>query len=93
MVSAPNISGTSVKIVVPPLEINKSEKPPTVGLALIPDSPSEPPHFIPMINSLASISSLLSWLTTSAKSAMMSRESLISSSCSWATKNLTRSVS
>ena len=58
-VSAPNISGTSVRIVVPPFEIRRSEKAPTVGLAVIPDNPSLPPHFMPMINSLAGIGSRL----------------------------------
>ena len=47
MVSAPNISGTSVRIVVPPREISKSEKRPTSGLAVMPDRPSLPPHFMP----------------------------------------------
>jgi len=44
-------------MVVPPFEIRRSEKPPTVGFAVIPDNPSLPPHFIPMINSLAGIGS------------------------------------
>ena len=42
-----------MRIVVPPLDTSISEKRPTVGLAVIPDNPSEPPHFIPMISSLA----------------------------------------
>ena len=53
IVSAPNISGTSVRIVVPPLDTSISEKRPTVGLAVMPDNPSEPPHFIPIISSFA----------------------------------------
>ena len=39
-VSAPNISGTSVRIVVPPQAIRRSENPPTTGFAVMPDSPS-----------------------------------------------------
>ena len=57
-VSAPNISGTSVRMVVPPLLTSKSENAPTTGLAVIPDNPSDPPHFMPMTSSLASIFSL-----------------------------------
>ena len=49
MVSAPNISGTSVSTVVPPCAISQSEKSPTSGLAVIPEKPSEPPHFKPTL--------------------------------------------
>ena len=48
--AAPNISGTSVSTVVPPWATSRSEKHPTTGLAVIPDRPSEPPHFIPTIS-------------------------------------------
>ena len=47
MVSAPNISGTSVRTVVPPCETRKSEKTPRSGLAVMPEKPSEPPHLRP----------------------------------------------
>ena len=53
------ISGTSVRIVDPPIEISLSENAPTVGFAVIPDKPSEPPHFIPIISSDARIGSRL----------------------------------
>lgn len=39
--------------------IDRSENAPTVGFAVIPERPSEPPHFIPIINSEASIGSRL----------------------------------
>ena len=42
MVSAPNISGTSVNTAVPPCEIRKSENTPNKGLAVMPEKPSEP---------------------------------------------------
>ena len=61
MVSAPNISGTSVMMVVPPLEARMSEKAPTVGFAVMPDMPSDAPHFSPTTSSEASMSSLLSF--------------------------------
>ena len=57
--SAPNISGTSVRIVEPPMAMSRSEKAPTAGFAVMPDRPSEPPHFIPMTSSEAGISSRL----------------------------------
>ena len=41
-VSAPNISGTSVRIVVPPFPIRISENLPTSGFAVIPENPSLP---------------------------------------------------
>ena len=50
-VSAPNISGTSVNIVVPPWATRKSENFPTRGFAVIPESPSDPPHFRPILSS------------------------------------------
>ena len=59
MVSAPNISGTSVRMVVPPQDISLSEKRPTRGFAVMPDSPSLPPHFMPM----TSLSALTGWRT------------------------------
>ena len=58
MLSAPNISGTSVRTVEPPRAMSRSEKRPTVGLAVMPDRPSEPPHFMPTTSSEAGISSL-----------------------------------
>ena len=45
--SAPNISGTSVSTVEPPMPTSISENLPTTGFAVIPDRPSEPPHFMP----------------------------------------------
>ena len=50
--SAPNISGTSVSTVEPPRAQSMSEKRPMVGLAVTPDSPSDPPHFMPTTSSL-----------------------------------------
>jgi len=49
IVSAPNISGTSVSTVVPPCAISQSENSPTSGLAVMPEKPSEPPHFKPTL--------------------------------------------
>jgi hypothetical protein len=46
-VSAPNISGTSVKIAVPPAAVSLSATQPNSGLAVMPLKPSEPPHFKP----------------------------------------------
>ena len=57
MFSAPNISGTSVSTVEPPRAMSRSEKRPTVGLAVMPERPSEPPHFMPTTSSEAGISS------------------------------------
>ena len=57
--SAPNISGTSVSTVEPPREHSISLKRPIVGLAVMPDKPSEPPHFMPTTSSLAGIGSRL----------------------------------
>ena len=51
IVSAPNISGTSGSTLVPPCAIRKSENIPNNGLAVIPEKPSEPPHFRPTRNS------------------------------------------
>ena len=47
MVSAPNISGTSVSTLVPPCATSQSLNSPTSGLAVMPLKPSEPPHFRP----------------------------------------------
>ena len=57
--SAPNISGTSVRTVEPPRWPIMSEKRPMVGLAVMPDRPSEPPHFMPTTSSLTGIGSRL----------------------------------
>ena len=57
-VSAPNISGTSVKILVPPWRMSLSEIAPTSGFAVIPENPSEPPHLRPITSSEAGTSSL-----------------------------------
>ena len=62
MVSAPNISGTSVSTLVPPCATRKSENMPSSGLAVMPEKPSEPPHFKPTRNSLKGISSRWSWI-------------------------------
>ena len=59
MFSAPNISGTSVSTVEPPRATSLSEKRPTVGFAVMPESPSDPPHFMPTTSSEAGISSRL----------------------------------
>ena len=64
MVSAPNISGTSVRTVVPPWETIQSEKTPSNGLAVMPESPSEPPHLSPTRSSLTGTSSRTSFETT-----------------------------
>ena len=49
MVSAPNISGTSVSTVVPPsTSQSQSENSPSNGLAVMPENPSDPPHFNPI---------------------------------------------
>jgi len=45
-------------MVVPPLEISRSEKRPTKGFAVMPDSPSLPPHFMPMTSLLTLMGSL-----------------------------------
>ena len=65
MVSAPNISGTSVNTEIPPCAMRKSEKTPNKGLAVIPESPSEPPHFKPTFSSESGISTRTSFDTTS----------------------------
>ena len=54
MVSAPNISGTSVSSVVPPWRASRSDVQPSSGLAVMPDRPSLPPHLRPMTSSEAS---------------------------------------
>ena len=48
--SAPNISGTSVKTQLATYVISLSETEPTSGFAVMPDKPSEPPHFKPTIS-------------------------------------------
>ena len=88
-VSAPNISGTSVSIVLPPFEIRISENSPTIGFAVIPESPSEPPHFIPIISSLASISSLFSSAILFISSSISESPVSISSSTSCEIRNFT----
>ena len=55
--SAPNISGTSVSSTVPPAAAIRLAILPTSGFAVMPDSPSLPPHFIPRISSFAGIGS------------------------------------
>ena len=60
IVSAPNISGTSVSIEVPPCATIKSDSSPTNGLAVIPLKPSLPPHLRPTRSSLNGHAVLLS---------------------------------
>ena len=52
--SAPNISGTSVSTALPPSAITRSDSAPTTGLAVMPEYPSEPPHFRPITSLPAS---------------------------------------
>ena len=66
IVSAPNISGTSVRTVVPSWETIQSEKRPSRGFAVMPEKPSEPPHLRPTLSSETGISSLLSSAQASA---------------------------
>ena len=61
MVSAPNISGTSVRMDVPPWATSQSENSPTRGLAVMPLNPSLPPHFRPTRSLLTDTVSRLSW--------------------------------
>ena len=53
IVSAPNISGTSVSSVVPPWRASRSLVAPSSGFAVMPERPSLPPHLRPMTSSLA----------------------------------------
>ena len=93
MVSAPNISGTSVRIVVPFLPVRISEKAPTTGFAVMPESPSEPPHFNPTVSLDTLCFVLLSFLQLSASSSTSFMPSPTSSSASWHTRNFTLSSS
>ena len=92
-VSAPNISGTSVRMVVPPLLMSRSEKPPTVGFAVMPDRPSEPPHFMPITSSLQEMGSRFAFPAYSARERRRQTPSSISSSQSWAFRKRMRSGS
>ena len=76
--TAPNISGTSVKIAVPPLSTSRSAKRPSSGLAVIPDKPSLPPHLSPTTRSCADSALLRSPFARSASSP----NRVIPSSCS-----------
>ena len=49
--SAPQSSGNSLRTLAPPEAHSKSERRPTTGLALMPEKPSLPPHFTPMVRS------------------------------------------
>ena len=91
--SAPNISGTSVRTVEPPRWPSISEKRPMVGLAVMPDRPSEPPHFMPTTSSDTGMGSRWNWRAYSASSSSSLRAAANSSSTSWQTRNLTRSGS
>jgi len=94
MVSAPNISGTSVSTEVPPCAIRKSLNIPNNGLAVIPEKPSEPPHLRPTRNSLKGTSVRTSLLATSYiwRSIFMP-SSTSSPSIFWVTMYCTRSES
>src|SRR6478609_2185065 len=48
--STPHNSGNSERIVVPPKATNLSDNTPNVGLAEIPENPSEPPHSRPIFS-------------------------------------------
>ena len=89
--SAPNISGTSVIMVLPPLATSISPACPSTGLAVTPDRPSLPPHFIPITSSLAGMGFRLNCPAYSASLTSRRLPSATSSSTSWQTRNLTRS--
>ena len=63
---------------------------PTVGFAVMPDSPSEPPHFMPTISFAALTGSRQNVPAYSASSSISFMPSASSSSDSWQTRNLTR---
>ena len=88
--SAPNISGTSVRIPVPPIAVSSLQNLPTSGLAVIPESPSDPPHLKPTISLDIGTASLLSPFMVSASSERRRFPSATSSSDSWQTRNFTR---
>ena len=90
MVSAPNISGTSVSTDVPPCAMRKSENSPSRGLAVMPENPSDPPHLRPTRNSERGISVRTSWLARLYISRSRFMPSAISSSLFCATINLMR---
>ena len=50
--SAPNNSGTSVRIDVPPRATSRSLATPSAGFAETPEKASDPPHFMPSVSSL-----------------------------------------
>ena len=91
IVSAPNISGTSVSTLVPPCAIRKSENIPSNGLAVIPEKPSEPPHFSPTRSSDKGTSVRSSLDALAYKSRRISIPSSYSSPTFWVTMNFTRS--
>ena len=94
MVSAPNISGTSVNIEVPPCATSQSLNSPTRGLAVMPENPSLPPHFNPTRSLPMGTSVRRSWLAKAYNWRSSRMPSSISSpSTFWVTSNLMRSWS
>ena len=91
--SAPNISGTSVSTVEPPRAITMSLNAPTVGFAVTPDRPSDPPHFRPITSSLTGTASRRYRPAYDAHCSSSVRPAANSSSTSWQVRNLTRSAS
>ena len=84
MVSAPNISGTSVSMVLPPMDVSMSENTPMVGFAVMPDRPSEPPHLRPTTSWSAGQGTRLSARMFSASASMSAMAAACSSSTCWA---------
>ena len=93
IVSAPNISGTSVSTAEPPREVIRSATVPQSGLAVTPDRESEPPHLKAILSSDTGTRTRLSRFTISASSRKSSSPVPISSPASWVTSTLNRSRS
>ena len=82
MVSAPNISGTSVRTAVPPMAQRRSEKFPTTGFAVMPENPSEPPHLSPTMSLSAETGTRTSLAAVSMRVRRSARPSAVSSGTS-----------
>ena len=93
MVSAPNISGTSVRMVVPPCPMSQSENLPCRGLAVIPENPSLPPHLSPTLSNEMGRGWRWSFFISSTSSLRRESPTSISSSTSWAIRKRTRDSS
>ena len=89
MVSAPNISGTSVSTVAAPCATSASESLPRSGLAVMPEKPSDPPHFSPMRSMLSGRSVGWSHAATDCSSASIVMPSQYSSSTFCASRKRT----